>query len=177
MMRTLLAIPPRGRLRLPAHRPRRLRGRTVRTRKLNLGSADEPPSAAQQRGAAAASSARSSASPSSSASSTGSTGCSSRSRPPRTTAAAGDGLETLATLPLGTNRSLHLVRAGGEIVLLGAAEHGVTPIRRYSEAEARALGLLEARDADAGARRSRASSPRRSPRASSTSLRSKTVVK
>ena len=55
----------------------------------------------------------------------------------------GDALETVATLNLGTNRSLHLVRVGGEIVLLGAAEHQITPIRRYSEAEATALGLLE----------------------------------
>jgi len=55
----------------------------------------------------------------------------------------GDSLENIATLNLGTNRSLHLVRVGPEIVLLGAAEHQVTPIRRYSEAEAHALGLLE----------------------------------
>jgi flagellar protein FliO/FliZ len=57
--------------------------------------------------------------------------------------ASGSGLQTLATLPLGTNRSLHLVRAGEEIVLVGAGEHGVTPIRTYTEAEARSLGLLE----------------------------------
>ena len=57
--------------------------------------------------------------------------------------ATGGGLETLATLPLGTNRTLHLVRAGEEIVLLGSGESGVTPIRTYGEAEARALGLLE----------------------------------
>jgi flagellar protein FliO/FliZ len=57
--------------------------------------------------------------------------------------AEGAGLETLATLPLGTGRSLHLVRAGGEIVLVGAGEHGVTPIRTYTEAEARSLGLLD----------------------------------
>ena len=56
---------------------------------------------------------------------------------------SGDSLETIATLNLGPNRSLHLVRVGGEIVLLGAAEHQITPIRRYSEAEATALGLLE----------------------------------
>jgi flagellar protein FliO/FliZ len=57
--------------------------------------------------------------------------------------ATGGGLETLATLPLGTNRMLHLVRAGEEIVLLGSGEGGVTPIRTYAEHEARALGLLE----------------------------------
>jgi flagellar protein FliO/FliZ len=56
---------------------------------------------------------------------------------------SGDALETVATLNLGPGRSLHLVRVGGEIVLLGAAEHQITPIRRYSEAEATALGLLE----------------------------------
>src|SRR5215208_4722195 len=54
----------------------------------------------------------------------------------------GSGLASVATLPLGTNRSLHLVRAGNELVLVGAGEHGVTPIRTYSEAEARGLGLL-----------------------------------
>lgn len=59
-------------------------------------------------------------------------------------AAEGAGLETLATLPLGTGRSLHLVRAGDEIVLLGSGEHGVTPLRTYTEAEARRLGLLDA---------------------------------
>ncbi len=56
---------------------------------------------------------------------------------------SGSGLGTLATLPLGPNRSLHLIRAGHELVLVGAGEHGVTPIRTYSEDEARALGLLE----------------------------------
>ena len=34
-----------------------------------------------------------------------------------------------------------LVRAGQELVLLGVAEHGVTPIRRYTEEEARAAGF------------------------------------
>ena len=58
-------------------------------------------------------------------------------------AAAGNGLESVATLPLGGNRSLHLVRAGDELVLVGAGEHGVTPIRTYTQAEAQALGLLE----------------------------------
>ena len=57
--------------------------------------------------------------------------------------ASGTGLAALATLPLGPNRSLHLVRAGDEIVLVGAGEGGVTTIRTYGEAEARALGLLE----------------------------------
>jgi flagellar protein FliO/FliZ len=58
-------------------------------------------------------------------------------------AASGTSLESLATLPLGTNRALHLVRAGTEVVLLGSAEHGVTPIRRFTETEAIQLGLLD----------------------------------
>ena len=62
--------------------------------------------------------------------------------------ASGSGLGTLATLPLGPNRSLHLVRAGGEVVLLGVGEGGVTPIRTYGEHEARALGLLAGEDDD-----------------------------
>ena len=62
----------------------------------------------------------------------------------RSSVAAGTGLETLATLPLGTNRTLHLVRAGDEVVLLGAGDAGVTPIRTYTESQARDLGLLDA---------------------------------
>jgi flagellar protein FliO/FliZ len=54
----------------------------------------------------------------------------------------GGGLQPLSTLALGPGRSLHLVRAGTEVVLVGSAEHGVTPLRVYSEEEAGALGLL-----------------------------------
>jgi flagellar protein FliO/FliZ len=54
----------------------------------------------------------------------------------------GVSLATLATLPLGPNRSLHLVRTGSEVVLVGVGEAGVTPIRTYSEEEAQRLGLL-----------------------------------
>ncbi|MDP9377422.1 MAG: flagellar biosynthetic protein FliO [Actinomycetota bacterium] len=56
---------------------------------------------------------------------------------------SGSGLQSLATLPLGPNRSLHLVRVGEEVVLLGVGEGGVTPIRTYHEAEAVSLGLYE----------------------------------
>ena len=67
----------------------------------------------------------------------------------------GGGLDTLSTLQLGPGRALHLVRSGSEILLVGSAEHGVTPIRAYSEDEARALGLIDEidrfdRDAAAG---------------------------
>jgi flagellar protein FliO/FliZ len=57
--------------------------------------------------------------------------------------ASGRGLAALATLPLGPSRSLQLVRAGREIVLIGVSEHGVTPVRTYSEDEAEAVGLLD----------------------------------
>jgi flagellar protein FliO/FliZ len=69
-------------------------------------------------------------------------------RASREESGTGHGLQALATLPLGGNRSLQLVRAGHEIVLVGVGEGGVTPVRTYSEAEARALGLLPDEDDD-----------------------------
>jgi flagellar protein FliO/FliZ len=66
----------------------------------------------------------------------------------REATAEGTGLKTLATLPLGQNRAMHLIRAGDEVVLVGVGEGGVTPIRTYGEHEARALGLLA--DDDSG---------------------------
>jgi flagellar protein FliO/FliZ len=63
--------------------------------------------------------------------------------------ATGQGLAALATLPLGAQRSLQLVRAGRELHLVGVSEHGVTPVRTYSEEEAEAAGLLDL-DVDAG---------------------------
>jgi len=62
------------------------------------------------------------------------------SREPR---ASGAGLAALASVPLGPNRSVHLVRAGRDLVLLGVAEQGVVPIRTYSEHEARDAGLID----------------------------------
>lgn len=75
----------------------------------------------------------------------------------RETRVSGAGLQHAATIPLGPNRSLHLVRAGRELVLVGSAEHGVTPIRVYTEEEAIAIGLIapdedEDEDADGGPR-------------------------
>lgn len=62
------------------------------------------------------------------------------SRQPRAT---GSGLASLASVPLGSGRAVHLVRAGKDLVLLGVAEHGVVPIRTYSEEEAFAAGLID----------------------------------
>jgi flagellar protein FliO/FliZ len=101
---------------------------------------------------------------------------------------SGRGLGTLATLPLGPNRSLHLVRAGGEVVLLGVGEGGVTPIRTYGEHEARALGLIADDDDPAGPAGPAASATlpgvpaprptlRKALRRSLEDLRAKTVIK
>jgi len=53
----------------------------------------------------------------------------------------GDGLAQIATLPLGPNRSVSLVRVGAELHMLGVAEQGITSIRIFSEEEAYELGL------------------------------------
>lgn len=52
------------------------------------------------------------------------------------------GLASVAALTLGSGRSVHLVRAGSDYVLLGSTEHGVAPIHRYTEEQAREAGLL-----------------------------------
>ncbi len=62
-------------------------------------------------------------------------------RDPQVSAA---GLSSVAALQLGSGRSVHLIKAGNEYVLLGSAEHGLVPIHRYSEAQARDAGLLAA---------------------------------
>jgi flagellar protein FliO/FliZ len=66
----------------------------------------------------------------------------------RETRTAGSGLTSLATLALGSGRTLHLVRAGRDYLLVGSAEHGVAPIHRYTEQQARDAGLLDRPDAD-----------------------------
>lgn len=61
----------------------------------------------------------------------------------RETRSAGSGLASMATLALGSGRTLHLVRAGSDYLLVGSAEHGVAPIHRYTEQQAREAGLLD----------------------------------
>jgi flagellar protein FliO/FliZ len=61
---------------------------------------------------------------------------------------SGFGLASLATLPLGPNRSLHMVRAGSDVVVLGVTDNGVTPIRTYAEDEACRVGLIEERESE-----------------------------
>jgi flagellar biogenesis protein FliO len=55
--------------------------------------------------------------------------------------ASGEGLTQLATLPLGANKSLALVRSGADIVLVGVSDASVTPIKTYTEAEAIENGI------------------------------------
>jgi flagellar protein FliO/FliZ len=50
-------------------------------------------------------------------------------------------IEVVATTTLAPNRSLHLIRAGDELILVGAAEQSVTPIRVYSADEVQAMEL------------------------------------
>ncbi len=61
----------------------------------------------------------------------------------RDPSAPSTGLSSIAALTLSSGRSVHLVRAGSDYLLLGSAEHGVIPIHRYSEEEARDAGLLD----------------------------------
>src|SRR5204863_218995 len=46
-------------------------------------------------------------------------------------------MKVVATTQLSPARALHLLRVGDELVLVGSAEHGVTPIRVYSAVEPR----------------------------------------
>jgi flagellar protein FliO/FliZ len=64
-------------------------------------------------------------------------------RGPRTTAA---GLTNVAALTLSSGRSVHLVRAGNDYLLLGSAEHGLMPIHRYTEQQAYEAGLLSSEE-------------------------------
>jgi flagellar protein FliO/FliZ len=51
-------------------------------------------------------------------------------------------LEVLSTTPLGPNRNLHLLRIGDEVLLIGAAEGGITRLRTFDPSEAVDLGML-----------------------------------
>ena len=53
-------------------------------------------------------------------------------------------IAVVATTALAQGRTLHLVRSGDELILVGATEHSVTPLRVYSAAEAEQLELAVA---------------------------------
>ena len=54
---------------------------------------------------------------------------------------ASAGLASVAALTLSTGRSVHLIRAGSDYILVGSGEHGLVPIHRYTEAQALEAGL------------------------------------
>jgi flagellar protein FliO/FliZ len=56
-------------------------------------------------------------------------------------------VEVISTTPLGPNRQLHLVRIGDEVILVGSGEGGITPLRKFDEDEAIALGVVDPADA------------------------------
>ncbi len=62
----------------------------------------------------------------------------------------GHGLASTATLSLGGTRSVQLVRAGQEFLLLGVTDDGVSLLRTYTEAEASAAGFPVGDDDDLG---------------------------
>jgi flagellar protein FliO/FliZ len=62
--------------------------------------------------------------------------------------ASGNGLEQIATLPIAPGKSVSLLRSGRDIILLGVGDHGVTPIKTYTEDEAIAAGIELPEDAD-----------------------------
>jgi flagellar protein FliO/FliZ len=55
---------------------------------------------------------------------------------------AATGLTSVSALSLSSGRSVHLVRAGNDYLLLGSAEHGLMPIHRYTQQQALEAGLL-----------------------------------
>ena len=67
--------------------------------------------------------------------------------------ASSTGLASVAALTLGSGRTLHLVRAGNDYVLLGGGEHGLVPIYRYTEEQAREAGLPTIEEAPERTRR------------------------
>ena len=71
-------------------------------------------------------------------------------RDPRVSAT---GLTSVAALTLGSGRSVHLVKAGNDYILLGAAEQGLAPIHRYTEQQAYEAGLLFDEEPEARPRR------------------------
>jgi flagellar protein FliO/FliZ len=71
----------------------------------------------------------------------------------RTPQLEGVGLTSLGALTLSSGRSVHLVKAGSDYILLGSAEQGVVPIHRYTEEEAREAGLIDVIDSGPRPRR------------------------
>jgi flagellar protein FliO/FliZ len=90
--------------------------------------------------------------------------------------ASGGGLASVSTLPLGRNRTLHLVRAGDDLVLLGVTEKTIVPVRAWSDEDAEALlELLPAEGRGDDGDDAGAAAPRRGVRWALEQLRQRTV--
>ncbi len=62
----------------------------------------------------------------------------------RTGRTAGSGMRPVASLPLGPRGTLHLVRVGDDVILLGQADGQLAALRSYGREEAERLGMLAA---------------------------------
>lgn len=62
-----------------------------------------------------------------------------RSRFPALEERAGALIDVVTTTQLGPNRSVHLIRVGEEMVLVGSTDHSVTPLARLGAEDALAL--------------------------------------
>jgi flagellar protein FliO/FliZ len=52
-----------------------------------------------------------------------------------------DRISVVATTPIPSNRALHLIRAGDELILVGATEQSITPLRVYTADEVARMDL------------------------------------
>jgi flagellar protein FliO/FliZ len=64
-----------------------------------------------------------------------------RRRYPELDARAASLIDVMATAPLGPGRTLHLVRLGDEIVMVGATDHSITPVASLTPEQAARLSL------------------------------------
>jgi flagellar protein FliO/FliZ len=63
-------------------------------------------------------------------------------------ASKSDAVTVLSTTAVGPNRNLHLVRVGGDVLLLGATEHGISALHTLDPEAARDHGLVPDPDLD-----------------------------
>jgi flagellar protein FliO/FliZ len=87
--------------------------------------------------------------------------------PTRRRGQGGGLIEVLSSTPLGPNRHVHLVRVGDEVILVGAGEGGITPLRTFDADEAIELGAIASEDEriDAGFAEALAAAGAPAPRA------------
>ena len=88
----------------------------------------------------------------------------------------GDGkIEVIATTPLAPNRSVHLLRVGDGLILVGSAEGSVTQLRCYSPEESDLIQAQLDGDADPLWQLNRGGNGQRAPRSFMDELRRRTA--